>query len=133
MCQIIPFYSLNSSLGNKPDGYTTVWNNIAALTSASGTYLKKTDINTKEFLKFRGDTDNANWATLPGVWITLTNTVDAADYGVLLVIGTSTNGFTGVDWYFQVWFKTDGNIHVRRSINATGGGGWTAWETISKS
>lgn len=94
--------------------------------------MKKSDINTNEFFKIRGYATNANWEILPGVCRTTTSTVDAADYGVLLVIGTSTV-FTGSDWYFQVWFKTNGLIHVRRSINATGGGGWTAWETISKS
>ena len=101
--------------------------------SISATYMKKSDINTYEYLKLRGYSSDANWATWPGLYQTGPETVDAASYGVLLVVGTSANGFTGGDWYFQVWFKTDGYIHIRRSINATGGGGWTAWETISKS
>lgn len=101
--------------------------------SISATYMKKSDINTYEYLKLRGYSSDANWATWPGLYQTDPETVDAASYGVLLVVGTSANGLTGGDWYFQVWFKTDGYIHVRRSINATGGGGWTAWETISKS
>ena len=101
--------------------------------SISATYMKKSDINTNEFIRLRGYIDNADWATWPGLYQTGPETVDAASYGVLLVVGTSANGFTGVDWYFQVWFKTDGYIYIRRSINATGGVGWTAWETISKS
>lgn len=97
------------------------------------TYLKKSDINMYEILKLRGYIDNANWQTWPGVYKTGPETTDAPGYGALLVIGTSANGFTGSDWYFQVHFGTDGLIRTRRSINATGGGGWTAWEVISKS
>ena len=97
------------------------------------TYLKKSDINMYEILKLRGYIDNANWQTWPGVYKTGPETTDAPGYGALLVIGTSANGFTGSDWYFQIHFGTDGAIRVRRSINNTSGGGWTAWEVISKS
>lgn len=96
----------------------------------STTYLKKSDINTYEFLKLRGYIDDANWATWAGVYQTTPDTVGAAGYGVLLVIGTSANGFTGSDWYFQIWFTTFGLIQVRRSINNKSGDGWTSWETI---
>ena len=101
--------------------------------SISTTYLKKSDINTYEFLKLRGYIDDANWATWTGVYQTTPDTVGAPGHGVLLVVGTSANGFTGSDWYFQVHFGTDGLIRTRRSINNTSGGGWTAWEVISKS
>lgn len=97
------------------------------------TYMKKTDINTYEFLKLRGYASDANWSTWPGVYKTSQETTDAPGYGVLLVVGTSANAFTGSDWYFQVHFGTDGLIRTRRSINSTSGGGWTGWETINKS
>ena len=97
------------------------------------TYMKKTDINTYEFLKLRGYASDANWSTWPGVYKTSPETTDAPGYGVLLVVGTSANAFTGSDWYFQVHFGADGLIRTRRSINSTSGGGWTAWEVISKS
>lgn len=99
----------------------------------STTYMKKSDINIYEILKLRGYIDNANWQTWPGVYKTGPETTDAPGYGALLVIGTSANGFTGSDWYFQIHFGTDGIVRVRRSINSTSGGGWTAWEVISKS
>ena len=99
----------------------------------STTYMKKSNINMYEILKLRGYIDNANWQTWPGVYKTGPETTDAPGYGALLVIGTSANGFTGSDWYFQIHFGTDGAIRVRRSINNTSGGGWTAWEVISKS
>lgn len=97
------------------------------------TYLKKSDINMYEILKLRGYIDNANWQTWPGVYKTGPETTDAPGYGALLVIGTSANGFTGSDWYFQIHFGTDGLIRTRRSINATSGGSWTGWEIINKS
>lgn len=96
------------------------------------TYLKKSDAE-KSYFALRGDTNNANWAILPGVYKTTPETTNAPGYGVLLVVGTSANGFTGGDWYFQIWFATSGGIQVRRSINNTSGGGWTGWETINKS
>ena len=99
----------------------------------STTYMKKSDINMYEILKLRGYIDNADLATWPGVYKTGPETTDAPGYGLLLVIGTYANGFKGSDWYFQIHFGTDGAIRVRRSINNTSGGGWTAWEVISKS
>ena len=96
------------------------------------TYLTKTDAN-NDFLKYREHTTNANWALASGIYNTSTDTVDAADYGALLVINSYNIGFNGRNWIFQVWFRTNGTIQTRRSINATDGSGWTAWETISKS
>ena len=92
------------------------------------TYLKKTDA-----IRYVGHTDNANWAYANGIYITGTDTVDAAAYGLILTLNAYNDGYTGKNWIFQVWFRTNGTIQTRRSINATDGGGWTAWETISKS
>nr|DAM43348.1 MAG TPA: L SHAPED TAIL FIBER PROTEIN [Caudoviricetes sp.] len=96
------------------------------------TYLKKADAE-KSYFALRGYINNANWQTWPGVYKTGPETTDVPGYGALLVIGTSANGFTGSDWYFQIHFGTDGLIRTRRSINATSGGSWTGWEIINKS
>ena len=81
----------------------------------------------------RGTTENANWAIYPGIYQTITTTVDAAQYGILLVLASGIDGFNGGTWHFQIWYQTNGKIKTRYSINAKDGGSWTSWRDIGTS
>ena len=78
----------------------------------------------------KGYSSNANWAIEPGLYYTDTSTIDATTWGVLLSLPSTTLGFNGATWHFQIWYRTDGKIATRYAINATGGGSWCAWKLI---
>lgn len=84
----------------------------------------------KKYMKQRGQTNNANECILPGIYFTTLATNGAANYGVLLVITNQTVYNTTSGWFFQMWFITNGEIKIRRSINASDENGWTEWQTI---
>ena len=78
-----------------------------------------------------GTTNNADWATHTGIYITTPNTVSATSYGMLLVLEKETNkSFNGNNWIYQIWFANSAVVQWRMSINATNGGGWSAWKTL---
>ena len=82
-----------------------------------------------------------NWVTTPGVYVTNESTVGAPSnngvktYGILIVFSCTSNGFNGGNWVVQFWTPTTslngGQLFMRKSINATNGGGWSTWHKIS--
>ena len=63
-----------------------------------------------------------------GLYMTTPETIHAGDWGVILTLRASdVNGM--IDWIFQVWFKTSGEILGRRSIN-TGSHAFTDWKHL---
>lgn len=72
--------------------------------------------------------DNACYFDRNGLYMTTPETLYAADWGVILTLRASdANGM--IDWIFQVWFKTSGEILGRRSIN-TGSHAFTDWKHL---
>lgn len=84
---------------------------------------------------------DANWVSTPGVYATNESTVGVPDYngtktyGILIVFSCTRNGFNGSNWVVQFWTPTTslngGQLFMRKSINASNGGGWAAWHKIS--
>ena len=69
--------------------------------------------------------DNSSWFDRNGIYCTSPATESASDWGVILTLKAP-----GTDWMFQLWFKTSGDLFIRRSIN-TGVHNFTAWRQIS--
>lgn len=64
--------------------------------------------------------NNSCYFTQNGIYATGLDTQNAPDYGVILTLKAP-----GIDWKFQIWFKTSGGIFIRRSINT--GNVFTDW------
>ena len=104
--------------------------NKADITALNSSLTKKLD-SASEVFKNGGTTNNADWATHTGLYITTPNTVSATSYGMLLVLEKETNkSFNGNNWIYQIWFANSAVVQWRMSINATNGGGWSAWKTL---
>lgn len=107
--------------------------NYASSSGVANTAVYGVDDNTghdTDFFMSRSNTagyrkNNSSFFDRNGIYCTDVNTEYANDWGVILTLRAP-----GVDWMFQVWFKTNGDIFVRRSIN-TGTHNFTAWKQIS--
>ena len=133
--------SLNTNLAMKQDASTAITTsnigsqsvNYASSSGVANTAVYGVDDNTghdTDFFMSRSNTagyrkNNSSFFDRNGIYCTDVNTEYANDWGVILTLRAP-----GVDWMFQVWFKTNGDIFVRRSIN-TGTHNFTAWKQIS--
>lgn len=103
-------------------------------------FIGTTDINCDIISKFKnfyhkGTPADLNNVIENGAYLVTTsckNRITGHDYGILLVFTNTANpGFTGNDWYWQIYLGTSGpeDIWIRSSINqktAT----WSSWVKV---
>lgn len=133
--------SLNRTLATKQDASNAITtSNIGSQSvnyaSSSTTAIYGVDDNTghiNDIFMGRSNTQgyrrgNSCYFDRNGLYMTTPETIHAADWGVILTLRASdANGM--IDWIFQVWFKTSGEILGRRSIN-TGSHAFTDWKHL---
>ena len=86
-------------------------------------------------MQIRSYNPNANNNVYPGLYYSTTDTLNAKEYGVILVVSSAGGGLTGSNWIYQIWLQTNGKIKIRYSINAKSStdGNWTSWRDIGTS
>lgn len=136
--------SLNRTLATKQDTSTAITTsnigsqsvNYASSSGAANTAVYGVDDNVghvNDIFMGRSSTqgyrgNNSCYFDRNGLYVTTPETEFAADWGVILTLRASdANGM--IDWIFQVWFKTSGEILGRRSIN-TGSHAFTDWKHL---
>lgn len=99
--------------------------------SLFGGWLSQFLGNGVDFLRWRGNSGNLNLALANGIYIFGPDTVDRPDnqnYGIVLVLNNGNDTHNGHTWFFQIALPTtNNNIYLRRSINASDGGGFSKW------